>query len=467
MLVSGHQKSTRPWGTIARVAATGTAVQAQRPIKHLRWWIGGLLFASTVVNYIDRQTLSVLAPYLKTEYGWSNTDFATIIIAFRVAYAIMQSVGGRVVDWLGTRLGLTVTVAWYTVAAALHSLASGLWTFRLFRFLLAVGEAPNWPAAAKAVAEWFPSRERGWAVALFDSGSSIGAAVAPSLVVWLYYAFGSWRPVFALTALLGCLWLVAWRMLYHPPEEHPRLSAEELRLIQETAPQVGARLKPAPTTIAQAGMPTPPNEHPGWLALLKLPQTWGIIFSRLLDPYWFLVADWFAIFLVSRGFKLEETLVGFWVPFLASDVGNFFGGGLSSFLIRRGWRLGAARKAVFVVCGPLMLLLAPAAYTNSFALLITYFGVATFGYSACSTIFLTLPSDLYPSAAVATVSGLSGTGAGIFTILSTLAIGRITDRYGFRPVLVGASLVPVVATAMLFLLVRNTRHTRAGLVREI
>ncbi len=434
------------------MTAPELATHSRRPIRRLRWWIGGLLFASTVINYIDRQTLSVLAPYLKSQYGWSNTDFATILIAFRIAYAVMQAVGGRVVDWLGTRRGLTVTVAWYTVAAALHSLAVGLWSFRLLRFLLAIGEAPNWPAATKAVAEWFPVRERGWAVALFDSGSSVGAAVAPALVVWLYHAFGSWRPVFALTALLGCLWLAAWRILYHPPQSHPRLGAEELALIRSAAPT-----EPADTGGA----------HPGWIALLKLPQTWGIIFARLLDPYWFLVADWFAIFLVSKGYKLEETLVGFWAPFLASDLGNFFGGGLSSFFLRRGWRLGAARKVVFLICGPLMLLLIPAAFTHNFVLLISYFSVAIFGYSACSTIFLTLPSDLYPSAAVATVSGLSGTGAGIFTVISTLTIGRVTDRYGFEPVLVGASLVPIFATTMLFLLVRNTRHTRAGLVREI
>jgi len=453
------------------------AANVRKPIKHLRWWIGGLLFASTVVNYIDRQTLSVLAPHLKTEYGWSNTDFATIVIAFRIAYAIMQSLGGRVVDWLGTRRGLTITVAWYTVAAALHSFAAGLWSFRVCRFLLGIGEAPNWPAATKAVSEWFPARERGWAVALFDSGSSIGAAVAPALVVWLLHAFGSWRPVFVVTALLGCLWLAAWRMFYYAPELHPRLSAEELRLIRESDLGADQRVRPERESIAAAQNPEqargghmgPPlqDQHPGWVALLKLPQTWGIILARLLDPYWFLVADWFAILLVSKGYKLEETLVGFWVPFLAADLGNFFGGGLSSFFLRRGWRLGMARKAVFLICGPLMLLLAPAAYTGSFALLITYFGAATFGYAACSTIFLTLPSDLYPSAAVATVSGLSGTGAGIFTIMSTYAVGRITDRYGFEPVLVGASLVPLVATTLLFLLVRNTRHTRAGLVREI
>ncbi len=431
-----------------------------RPIRHLRWWIGGLLFASTVVNYIDRQTLSVLAPYLKVEYGWSNKDFASIVIAFRIAYAIMQSVGGRIVDRLGTRRGLTVTVSWYTAAAALHALAGGLWSFRICRFLLGVGEAPNWPAATKAVAEWFPARERGWAVALFDSGSSVGAAVAPALVVWLYGTFGTWRPVFAVTATLGLLWLVAWRWLYHPPEQHPRISKSELQLIR-----AGREM-----AVAGEAGPHPEGEalHPGWRALLRLPQTWGVILTRsLLDPYWFLVADWFPIFLVSKGYRLEETLVGIWAPFMASDLGNFFGGGLSSFFLRRGFRLGWARKAVYLVCGPMMLLLIPAAFTTSFFLLIACFSLATFGYAACSTIFLTLPSDLYRSGAVATASGLSGTGAGILTIVSTYAVGSITDRYGFAPVLVGASFVPAVATSLLFLLVRNTRHTREGLVKEI
>src|SRR5216684_7083125 len=150
----------------------------RRPVPHLRWWIGGLLFASTVINYIDRQTLNVLAPYLKAEYHWTNTDFASIVVAFRLAYAFMQFLGGRVIDALGTRRGLMIAVSWYSAMAMLTSLAGGLWSFRAFRFLLGVGEAANWPGATKAVAEWFPARERGWAVALFDSGSSFGAAIA-------------------------------------------------------------------------------------------------------------------------------------------------------------------------------------------------------------------------------------------------------------------------------------------------
>src|SRR5262245_638397 len=178
-----------------------------RPIKHLRWYIGGLLFLSTVVNYIDRQTLSVLGPILKTEYKWSNTDFMWIIIAFRIAYSIGQTLAGRFLDRVGTRNGLSLAVLWYSLAAMATSLATGIKSFCGFRFLLGLGEAANWPGATKAVSEWFPRRESGWAVALFDSGSSIGGALAPLIVLGSYQAFGNWRPAFVLTSILGFFWL--------------------------------------------------------------------------------------------------------------------------------------------------------------------------------------------------------------------------------------------------------------------
>src|ERR1700722_13998069 len=200
-------------------------------VPNLRWWIGGLLFASTVINYIDRQTLNVLAPYLKAEYHWTNSDFALIVIAFRISYAVVYLVGGRLVDVLGTRQGLGLAVAWYSVMAMLTSLANGLGSFCAFRFLLGAGEAANWPGATKAVSEWFPAKERGIAVALFDSGSAIGGgggaapcgsaiggAVAPALVVWLFHVFGTWRPAFLITGVLGFLWLGVWMAMYRRPE---------------------------------------------------------------------------------------------------------------------------------------------------------------------------------------------------------------------------------------------------------
>jgi ACS family hexuronate transporter-like MFS transporter len=410
---------------------------------NLRWWIGGLLFASTVINYIDRQTLSVLAPILKEEHRWTNSDFATILIAFRVAYTIMQSVSGRAMDWLGTRAGLAISVTFYSVIACLTSLAQGLAGFRAFRFLLGAGEAGNWPGATKAVSEWFPDRERGWAVALFDSGSSIGGAVAPFIVLFIYGHFQSWRPAFLLTGCLGFLWVLAWLKLYRAPGQHPRISPEELRLIRE----------------GQASPPVAGAPRASWRQLMRYRQTWGIIVGRaLLDPYWFLIAEWFAIYLVSKGFRIEDSAVGFWVPFIAADLGNFFGGGLSSYWIKRGWPVGKARRAVLAIFGPSMLLLIPAAYTSSYWALIALFAYATFAYACCATIFLSLPADAFRSTAVASVSGLSGTGAGAMTLVTTYLTGVIADKFSFEPIIVVASIVPCIATAVLVGLVRANRE---------
>jgi ACS family hexuronate transporter-like MFS transporter len=398
-----------------------------------------LLFASTVINYIDRQTLSVLAPFLKSEYHWTNSDFALLIISFRVAYAVMPTVAGRLLDRLGTRRGLLLSVTWYSIAAMMTAAAQGLRSFMVFRFLLGTGEAANWPGATKAVAEWFPKTERGWAVALFDSGSAIGAAVAPALVVGLYHVFGSWRPIFVVTGLLGFSWTLVWRRFYHPPETHPRLGADERNYILSGRADGG--------TIDS-------ESSQSCLALLGMRKTWGIMLGRALtDPVWYFVADWFAIYLVSKGFRLENALVGFWVPFLAADLGNFSGGGFSSYLIRRGWPVVRARKFVVVVCGAGMACLVPAAFLNNFALLIALFAISTFSYAAWSTMALTLPSDLYPSRQVATVSGMSATGAGLGTILSTYLIGWAADHYSFQPVLLAASTVPLVATLLVCLLV--------------
>ncbi|HEY8560331.1 MAG TPA: MFS transporter [Pyrinomonadaceae bacterium] len=418
----------------------------KRPIKHLRWWIGGLLFASTVINYLDRQTLSVLAPYLKQEYSWSNEQFALIVIAFRVAYSVGQTISGRIVDRVGTRRGLTVTVVWYSVASVLTSLATGMRSFLLFRFLLGAGESANWPAATKAVSEWFPKKERGWAVALFDSGSSIGGAIAPLLILWLFWTFDSWRPAFIVTGALGFLWLIAWRMLYYPPETHPRLSDEERRLI------LAGRAEEA----AEENESSSPDA--GWARLLKMPRTWGIIAARTLtDPVWFFITDWFAIYLVAKGIKLEEGLIAFWIPFIAADLGNFFGGGLSSRLIERGWSVINARKAVVVFGGIGMAMLIPTVFTSNLLALAGLFAVSTFAYASFSTMALVLPSDLYPSRTVASVSGLSGTGAGLGTIVSTYLIGYVADRYSFEPILITASLIPLVGMILVLVLIRDKR----------
>jgi ACS family hexuronate transporter-like MFS transporter len=425
-------------------------------MRRYRWWIGTLLLFSTIINYIDRQTVSVLAPILKAEHNWTNQDFAYIVIAFRIAYAIMQAVSGRIIDRLGTRRGLSLAVAWYSTIAMLTSTARGLGSFCTFRFLLGAGEAANWPAATKAVAEWFPRRERGWAVALFDSGSSVGAAIAPWLVLTLHQWFGSWRPAFVLTGSLGFLWLLLWRYSYHPPDQHPRITAEERQMLAEE------RAREAADAPSDSTTPTP------MARLLRLPQTWGCVAARgLTDPVWFMITDWFAVFLVTRGFKLEETLVGFWVPFIAADLGNFTGGGLSSALIARGWPVGRARKLLLALGSAGVLALAPAAMLSSFPALIACFAIATFCYAVASTMALSLPADLYRPRDVGAISGLSGTGAGVGTVLSTFVIGVVADRFSFGPILVVASTVPLLAAALVLLLVRRPTPEQADVVNAI
>src|SRR6266700_31879 len=417
-----------------------------RSIPSLRWWIGGILFASTVINYVDRQTLSILAPYLKQDYRWTNVDYANIAIAFRIAYSLGQTVCGRLMDRVGTRRGLTISVTWYSVVSLMTSLANGLSSFALFRFLLGAGESANWPGASKAVSEWFPKRERGLAAAFYDSGSSVGGAIAPFLILPVYFRWG-WRVAFVIPGMLGFLWLIGWRWLYHVPQEHPRISDAERQMIlaetQELNPAGKSRLR--------------------WRDLLKLPQTWGTIISKALtDPVWFFVTDWFPIYLVAKGISLKSGLLAVWVPFLAADLGNFFGGAISGYLIKRGWSLGWARKTVVIFGGLGVTMLVPTAFTTNLYLIAFLFAFATFAYAAFSTMANVFPSDLFYSESVGTVSGLSGTGAGLGTSVDFQLIGHFSDAHqamaghSFDPIVVVAGLVPLVAMILVLLLVRNT-----------
>jgi ACS family hexuronate transporter-like MFS transporter len=433
-------------------------VNARKPIASLRWWIGGLLFASTVINYIDRQTLSLLAPYLKLDYHWTNSDYANIAIAFRVAYSIGQAACGRLMDRIGTRRGLTLTVIWYSSVSMLTSLASGFYSFATFRFLLGAGESANWPAAAKAVSEWFPKRERALATALFDSGSSIGAAVAPFIVLWIYFRWG-WRPAFMIPGILGFLWLIVWRWLYYPPEEHSRIGQAELEMIVADKQESAAQQR---------------TTRPRWSDLLKLPQTWGVIIAKTsTDPVYFFIAEWFPIYLVAKGIELRSGLIAVWIPFIAADLGCFFGGYVSGYLIKRGWSLGAARKALIVWGGVGMTMLIPTIFTTNLYLIALLFAIATFTYAGFTTMANVLPSDLYNSDSVASVSGLSGAGAGIGTIVAFKLIGYFSDArqgtgtHSFDPILIIAGLVPFGGMILVLLLVRNTEATNQGLVRRI
>jgi len=436
---------------------TAPSTTLRRTISNLRWWIAAVLFLSTIINYLDRQTLSVLSPFLKVQYHWTNTDYAYIAIAFRAAYAIGQTLFGRLMDRIGTRRGLTLTVALYSLVSMLTPLARGLYSFALFRFLLGAAESANWPAATKAVSEWFPKQERGLATAFFDSGSSVGGAIAPVIVLSIYFRWG-WRPAVVVPGLLGLLWILLWRKVYQPPDSHPLISESERNLITEDKHEQQTR----------------DLTRPRLQELLRLPQTWGAIIARTLtDPVWFFVTDWFPIYLVAKGFELRSSVVAVWVPFVAADLGNFSGGIASGWLIKHGWSLGAARKAVVIFGGLGVTLLIPTIFSNSLFVITSLFALATFSYAAFSTIANVLPADLYNSQSVATVSGLGGTGSGIGTIIAFLLVGHYSDlRQGmtthvFDPIVVVAGLIPFLGMILVLLLVRNTKATRQGLVHPL
>src|SRR4051794_5550721 len=358
-------------------------------------------------------------------------------------------------DKIGTRRGLSLTVAWYSIISVLTPLANSLLSFGFFRFLLGAGESANWPAATKAVSEWFPKQERGLATAFFDSGSSIGGAIAPFIILPIYFRWG-WRPAVVVPGLLGFLWLLLWRRIYQPPEVHPLISESERQMLRED----------------KCDLQTTNLKRIAWRNLLKLPQTWGVIVAKAFtDPVWYFVTDWFPIYLVAKGIDLRSGLLAVWVPFIAADLGNFFGGAVSGWLIKHGWSLGRARKAVVIFGGIGVTMLIPTIWTTNLFAITSLFALATFCYAAFSTIANVLPSDLYESGSVGSVSGMSGTGAGVGTIIGFALIGHFSDlhhgTHEFDPIMVVAGLIPFVGMLLVLALIRNTRATDEGLVRAI
>ena len=304
--------------------------------KRIRWWIVWALFGSTVINYISRQTFSVLAPVITQELHLSHTDLSRIFSAFQFSYAGMWLIGGVLLDIVGTRLGLALAVIWWSVVSMVTGFANSVASFGAFRFLLGIGEGCNWPGASKTVAEWFPAKERGVAVAIFDSGSSVGGAIASLTVPWVAILLG-WRYAFVMSGLLGFLWLIVWLAIYHPFDRHPRVTAGG--------------------TCADRGRPRHSQRlrrHKGlarWLSLLKQPNVWGIVLGRsLTDPIWWFYIFWLPQYLSdARGFSLKQIAAFAWLPFVAADIGNFTGGFASGFLIKRGMPVVRARKWVCVV----------------------------------------------------------------------------------------------------------------------
>ncbi|MGB7546589.1 MAG: MFS transporter [Terracidiphilus sp.] len=411
-----------------------------RTPSRVRWWIVWTLFLSTVINYISRQTFSVLAPLISTQYHLSHTDLAKVLGAFQISYAVTWLLGGIFLDAVGTRIGLALAVVFWSAINILTGFASSVFGFAAFRFLLGIGEGLNWPGASKTVAEWFPSQERSLAVAIFDSGSSVGGAVAALAIPLIALAFG-WRSAFVFSGLLGFIWLLMWLRVYHSLDRHPRVTAAEVSLIRagQEVPSISAERGPR-----------------RWLKLARDRNVWGIVLGRALtDPIWWFYVFWLPEYLSdARGFSLKRIALFAWMPFIAADIGNFTGGLISGYCIRRGLSVVRARTWVCAVsCLPILAGIPAAGVHNVYAAL-GLICFALWGYASWATMGLTLPSDLFPQDVVATVTGLSGLAAGLVGAVFTMAVGILVDRFSYAPAFMVAGLLPLLATACVFLLIR-------------
>jgi ACS family hexuronate transporter-like MFS transporter len=407
-----------------------------RLVRGLRWWIVGLIFLATLINFIDRLTVSILAPVITADLGLTNQQFGSLTIWFLVAYTASQGLSGRLYDRIGTRRGFALSIVVWSLAASAHAFARRLGSLSALRFLLGLGEAGNWPGAAKVIAEWFPVRERALGMGIFNSGVAIGNIVAMPLIVWLQLTFG-WRAAFLATGSLGFFWLALWLCVYDSPDRHPSLTREEYALIMEGR---GA---------------APPLRTVPWRELLRHRPVWAIVVSRFLtDPVWWLYITWLPKYLHdARGFSLKEIGLFAWLPYVTADAGSLLGGWLSGRFIARGWTANRARKTVIVAGAVCMLAGIPAAMATSAAVALACIACVTFGFQAWINNVQTIPSDLFPEHVVASVAGLGGVGAGIGAMLFTYATGAVVDRlHSYTPMLVVAALLPIAGTAVLFVL---------------
>jgi MFS transporter, ACS family, aldohexuronate transporter len=417
--------------------AESTAGETGFKLRGLRWWIVGLIFLATLINYIDRLTISVLSPVITRDLGLTNTEFGSILTWFLLAYTISQGVSGKLYDRVGTKRGFVCSIVLWSIAAIAHAFARGLASLSAFRFVLGFGEAGNWPGAAKTVAEWFPIRERAFGMAIFNSGAAIGSVIAPPLIVWLSLSYG-WRTTFIVTGGLGFFWLVLWLLFYETPDRHQWLTQDERRQIRDGQ---------QPDVTGSARTFT-------WTELLRYRQVWAIVLSRFLtDPVWWLYISWLPKYLAdARGFSLTKIGLFAWVPYVAADAGSLSGGWLSGHLIARGWSVDRARKVVILIAASLMPAGIVAAFADSAMVALVLIGVVLFGFQVWINNVQTLPSDFFPDKAVASVAGLGGTGAGIGSMIFVFCTGWIVDHFSYVPVLVAAGLLAPLGTLVLFVL---------------
>jgi ACS family hexuronate transporter-like MFS transporter len=387
-------------------------------LPRLRWLMIGLAFLATMINYLDRQTLSVAAPLLRDQFHISNVGYSRIVFAFMLAYTVMNGASGPLLDRLGTRLGYALCMLWWSTAALLHAFSTGIWSLATYRFLLGMGEAGNWPAAVKLVSEWFPPQERAMAAGIFNSGSAVGAILTPPLIAWIILRSG-WRQAFCVVGIVGFLWLLLWVLLYRTP---PETRSGESKVTIPMGRLVRKRLVVA-FTLSKVFM----------------------------DPVWYFYIFWFPEYLKRvRHFDLASIGKYAWIPFLAAGFGNLLGGGTAAVLLRRNVPLSTARKVSVSLFVVLMLGAIPAVLTDSPWISIVWVSIAMIGYTGSLANMLAIPADVFPSSAVGSVYGIASMGSGLGGMVFGLLTGWVIDHYSYTPVFIGFGLMPLVCAGILW-----------------
>jgi MFS transporter, ACS family, hexuronate transporter len=392
-------------------------------LSKARWLMLAFAFVATVINYLDRQTLSVLAPVLLERFKISATRYSHIIFAFMLAYTVMNGVSGPLLDRLGSKIGYGLTIAWWSLAEILHAFSGGAISLGVFRFLLGVGEAGNYPAGVKLIGEWFPASERSLASGIFNSGAAVGAMLAPPLLAWTVLKMG-WQASFVIVGAAGFVWLAAWLIFYRSPVNSP------------------------------GEVESPP---PAVWALAKSRFVWQFTLSKVFaDPVWYFYTFWFPQYLkVGHGFSMKEIGETAWIPFFTGGIGNLAGGFLCSWLLRYGIFPQTARRVGVLIFSALMVAAVPAAMVPSPVFAIALISTATFGYCGALANVLAIPRDLFAKNAVASIWGLASMGSGFGGMFFSLVTGWLVDSYSFRPAFVLFGLTPIIAAGLIWSLPRS------------
>lgn len=407
-------------------------------VGRYRWLICALLFTGLVINYVDRQMLGVLAPTLREEFSWSETQYADIVFWFQAAYAASYLFFGRFVDKVGARWGYAVAFVIWNLAHIAHGFARGLTGFILVRVALGVGEAGVFPAGIKAVAEWFPKRERALATGIFNAGSNIGAIVTPLIVPAITIAYG-WEMAFVITGVVSFLWLAAWLMIYRRPRETKTLSTQELTYIEHDPAE-------------------PAGDKIPWSRLLGKRETWAYALGKfLIDPIWWFFLFWLPSFFVSNyGLDLRTFGPPLVVVYVMSDIGSIWGGWFSSNLMKKGKSANYARKLAMLICAIAVTPVMFAMYIENLWAAVAVVGLATAAHQGFSANLYTLPSDMFPKAAVGSVIGIGGTVGAVGGMMMARYAGYVLDQIGtYTPIFIVAGSVYLIAVAVIHLLTPN------------